>query len=153
MDVTHISGASVQYANPWKLQDQRNNHCLYHNAPHRNGNMGDIASSLSEDMKEKLREVDIRSIDPAELSNLTWELHRDGYLSHDAWSQLGEFQLDYTGLVDPLEETRDALKTIRGKDDVKYSLCIRNYETAIDAVEGLEKLINYLNGRMIDVYA
>ncbi len=121
--------------------------------PIKSGRVADIALTLDETTKEKLRSVNIRPIDPMELSLFTLMLHHEGYLAYDAWSQLGEFQIDYTGLIDPLKETQDALESIHGVDDVKYALAIRLYETAIDAVLGIEQLSNYLNGRVVDVYA
>lgn len=88
-----------------------------------------------------------------ELSNFVLMLHHEGYLAHDASTQLGHYQVDRTGLVDPLKEVRDGLESIRGVDDAMYALAIRHYETAIDAVIGIEQLSNYLNGRNVDVYA
>lgn len=80
-------------------------------------------------------------------------LHHEGYLAHEACSQLGHYQLDYAGLIDPLTITRDGLESIRGIDDVKFALAIRHFETGIDAILGIQRLSNYLNGRMVDMYA
>ncbi len=95
----------------------------------------------------------MRSIDPQERSRLALDLHHGGYLSHDAWEELGEFQVDHTGLIDPLAETQNSLKSIRGIDDVKYAMAIRMHETTIDAILGIEELVSYLNGHIVDVYA
>jgi hypothetical protein len=153
MDMPSVLKAPTQCSNPWQLQNRRTSHCMLRDMPIKNGSIAEIALTLDETTKEQLRSVNIRSIDPMELSLFTLMLHHKGYLAHDAWSQLGEFQIDYTGLVDPLKETHDALESIRGVDDVKYALAIRLYETAIDAVIGIEQLTNYLNDRIVDVYA
>jgi hypothetical protein len=121
--------------------------------PIERGKAAETAMALSDNMKDRLRNVDIRSIDPVELSELAGDLHRQGYISHAAWSQLGEFQIDYKRPIDPLAETQEALTSIRGVDDRMYALCISLYEAAIDAVTGIEDLIDYLNGRIVDVYA
>lgn len=153
MDIASVLRAPIQSSNPWQLQSRRTSHCMLRDMPIKSGSVPEIALTLDETTKEKLRSVNIRSIDPMELSLFTLMLHHEGYLAHDAWSQLGEFQIDYTGLIDPLKETQDALESIHGVDDVKYALAIRLYETAIDAVIGIEQLSNYLNGRVVDVYA
>jgi hypothetical protein len=118
-----------------------------------NGTTVEIAKTLSESTKEKLRSVNIRSIDPSELSRLAFTLHHEGYLSHEAWEGLGEFQLDHTELIDPLAEARDSLRSIVNVEDITYALTIEMHEATIDAVVGIEKLISQLNGRIVDLYA
>lgn len=120
--------------------------------PMKSGSVAEIALTLNETTKEKLRSVNIRSIDPVDLSELALTLHHEGYLAHESLLQLGFYQLDYTGLIDPLKISQGALESIRGVDDAKYALGMRFYETAIDAIVGIEQLSNYLNDRSVDVY-
>jgi hypothetical protein len=143
----------AEFSAGWRLSHLRNNEFGYRDAPIERGEVAETAMALPEDLKDRLRKVDIRRIDPVELSELAGMLHHEGYISHDAWSQLGEFQIDYKVPVDPLAETQEALRSIRGVDDRMYALCISLYEAAIDAVTGIEELIDYLNGRIVDVYA
>ena len=126
---------------------------MLRDTPIKSGSVAEIALTMDESTKEKLRSVNIRSIDPFELSNLALVLHHEGYLAHEALLQLGIYQIDYAGLIDPLKVTQDALESVRGIDDIKYAYGMRFYETAIDAVLGIERLANYLNGRNVDVYA
>ena len=151
--MTSAMRSPTEFSPGWHLQKQRDNEYGYRDVPIEKGRIEDVAKTLPENVKKMLMNVNIRSIDPVELSQLTFALHREGYLSHDAWAQLGEFQIDYTGLIDPLAETRDALRTIRGVDDVMYALCMSLYETAIDAIVGIEELIDYLNKPLLDVHA
>jgi hypothetical protein len=153
MEVTAAHRSPAEFSAGWRLQRQRDNEYGYRDTPVERGNVAEAAMSLPEDMKDRLRTVNVRCIDPVELSELAGMLHREGYLSHDAWSQLGEFQIDYKRPVDPLLETQEALRSIRGVDDRMYALCISVYEAAIDAVTGIEALVDYLNGRIVDVYA
>ncbi|MET4675380.1 MULTISPECIES: hypothetical protein [unclassified Luteibacter] len=95
----------------------------------------------------------MRSINPLELSRLSGMLHHEGYLSHDAWSQLGEFQLDYKTPINPAALAKEALRTIRGVDDAKYALAIRQYDAGIDAAQGLTELTDYLRNHLVDLYA
>lgn len=151
--MTSVFKASASPGNPWQLQTRRANHCMLQNMPIKSGSVAEIASTLSDTVKESLRRVDIRAIEPLELSRFAIMLHHEGYLAHEASAQLGHYQLDYAGLIDPLEIARDGLESIRGVDDVKYALAIRHYELGIDAVLGIQRLSDYLNGRTIDIYA
>lgn len=151
--MTNVLGTPIQSSNPWQLQTRRTGHCALRDEPIRGGSVAEIARTLSETTKEKLRSVNIRSIAPLELSNLTIMLHHEGYLAHDACSQVGYYQLDYNGPIDPLKVTQDGLDSTRGVDDTKFALAIRLYETTIDAILGIERLTDYLNGRGVDVYA
>jgi hypothetical protein len=153
MQTTGAYGPSTQSSNVWQLQQRHRNDCFHKDRPNKNGDVADIARSLPEDLKERLRTLNIRSIDPVELSHLAATLHREDYLSHEASAQLGFFQLDFKGLFDPLAETRAALQSLCGKNERKYALCIDFYKAAIDAMEGLEALVDHLNGRTIDTYA
>jgi hypothetical protein len=153
MEMTTAYRAPAQFSAGWRLQRQRDNEFGYRNTPIERGDAVETSMTLPDELKDRLRTVNIRCIDPVELSELAGDLHRSGYLSHDAWEQLGEFQIDYKGPVDPLVETQDALRSIRGVDDRMYALCISLYEAAIDAVTGIEELVDYLNGRIVDVYA
>ena len=119
----------------------------------KSGSASEIALTLNETTKEKLRSVNIRSIDPVDLSQLALRLHHEGYLAHEALLQLGFYQLDYAGLIDPLEIGQSALEAIRSVNDATDALGVRLYESAIDAVIGIEQLSNYLNDRRVDVYA
>jgi hypothetical protein len=140
-------------SNLWQLQQRRTDYCALREKPIKSGNVAELAQTLAEDTKASLRRVNMRSIDPKELGRLALELHHGGYLSHDAWEELGEFQVDHPSLIDPLAETQDALKSVRGIDDVKYTMAIQMHETTIDAILGIEELVNYLNGHIVDVYA
>jgi hypothetical protein len=153
MHTTAAYGTSTQSSNVWQLQQRHRNECFHKDRPNKSGDVADIARSLPEEIKEQLRTVNIRSIDPVELSRLAAMLHREDYLSHEASAQLGFFQLDFKGPIDPLVETREALQSLDGKNESRYALCIDFYKAAIDAVEGLEALIDHLNGRTIDAYA
>ena len=153
MDISIAYRTPTMYSPGWRLERERHNEFGYRDTPIERGHVVDAAMELPEDLKDRLRKVDIHSIDPVELSELAGMLHREGYISHDAWSQLGEFQIDYELPVDPLAMTRDALSSIRGVDDVMYALCIDLYEAAIDAAVGIEDLIDHLNGRIVDLYA
>jgi hypothetical protein len=127
--------------------------CFHKDIPNKEGNVADVASTLPTAIKDRLRGINIRSIDPFELGQLVAELHREDLLSHDASMELGIFQIDFKRPIDPLAETRDALEYLRSRTDAKYARCIGFYEEAIDALEGLEALIDYLNGPTVDVYA
>jgi len=153
VNMTSVLKAFPQSGNPWQLQTRRASHCVLRDMAITSGSVAEIALTLSDTTKERLRHVNIRSIDPLELSQLTLMLHHEGYLAHEACSELGHYQVDYTGLIDPLRQAWSGLESIRGVDDVKYALAIRHYETAIDAVLGIERLTGYLNGRVVDVYA
>lgn len=153
MHTTGSYGALSRSSNVWQLQQRHRNECFHNDRPNKNGDVNDIARTLPEGTKERLRIVNIRSIDPVELSQLAAMLHREDYLSHEASAQLGFFQLDFKGRFDPLAEAQEALQALRGRSESKYALCIDFYEAAIDAVEGLEALIDHLNGRTIDAYA
>lgn len=153
MQMTSIPGIPKSSSDVWQIQHHRRRECGFNDVSIKNGDVADVARDLPDAVRERLRTVDIRSIDPFELSQLAGMLHREGYLSHDAAMQLGFFQLDFKGPIDPLAETKDALKSLRDNDATRYPLCVEFYEAAIDAVEGLEALIDYLNGRVVDVYA
>jgi len=153
MQMTSGLGVSAPMGNLWQLQNRRRPECGYQDVPIRNGEAADVARMLPDGLRERLRTTDIRSIDPLELSDLASMLHREGYLSHDASMQLGFFQLDVTGVFDPLAKTKDALESLREIGASRYPLCVEFYEAAIDAMEGLEALIDCLNGKTVNVYA
>lgn len=153
MNIVTAFRSPAAFTPGWKLAKERPNEFGYRDVPIERGRAADVAERLPQDLKEKLAGVNIRSIDPLELAQLSLMLHREGYLSCDAWGELGVLQVDYHGPVDPLTLTQDALKSIRGVDDTMYRLAIRGYEAAIEAVQGIEALIDHLNGRVIDVYA
>lgn len=153
MDTASVLRTPTPTSKPWQLQSRRTSHCMLRDKPIKGGSIAEIAQTLDETTKEKLRNVNIRSIDPVELSNFILMLHHEGYLAHEAFTHLGNYQLDYKGLIDPLKEARDGRESIRGVDDIMYALAIRHYETSIDALLGIERLTDYLNGRGVDVYA
>ncbi|WP_125902993.1 hypothetical protein [Luteibacter rhizovicinus] len=153
MQVTSGLGGSTPAGNLWQVQHRRRPECVYKDVPIRNGEIRDVARTLPDGLKERLRTTDIRSIDPLELSDLANMLHSEGYLSHDATMQLGFFQLDVKGVFDPLAKTKDAFESLRAIGASRYPLCVELYEAAIDAIEGLEALIDCLNGKTVDVYA
>lgn len=153
MELTRILGSPAQPRNIWQLQHRRTSYCALRDKPIKNGTAVEISGTLSDSTREKLRSVNIRSIDPSELSRLAFTLHHEGYLSHEAWEGLGEFRLDHTELIDPLAEARDSLRSIVNLDDITYALTIEMHEATIDAVVGIEKLISQLNGQILDLYA
>jgi hypothetical protein len=153
METTRALGFPAPTSNVWQLQHHRRQECSYKNVPIKNGDVADVARKLPDAVKEGLRTVDLRSIDPVDLAQLAGMLHREGYLSHDAAMQLLYFQLDFKGPMDPLSECRDALESLRESGATRYPLAVELYEAAIDALEGLEALVDCLNGRAVDVYA
>lgn len=56
-------------------------------------------------------------------------------------------------LLKAVGQSRSTDESIRGIDDVKYAMAIRMHETTIDAILGIEELVSYLNGHIVDVYA
>jgi len=152
MDMASVLRTPTPSSNPWQLQSRRTSHCMLRDKPIKSGSVAEIAESMDETTKEKLRNVNIRSIDPVELSNFILMLHHEGYLAHEPSTHLGHYQLDHKEPIDPLKEAQDGLASIRSVDRAKYALAISHYETSIDAILGIERLTDYLNGRGVDVY-
>lgn len=153
MDMTGAHSSPVPSTDVWQLQSNRRHDCVHRDAPSKNGELTDIASTLPEEIINKLRDVNIRSIDPLELGQLAGMLHREGYISHDAWEQLCEFQLDFKGPFDPLAKSMATLEWLCGKGRADYALSIKSYTEAVDAMQGVEALIDYLSGQVLEAYA
>jgi len=143
----------AKFSAGWRLERVRSNEFGYQDIPIEGGVAADVARTLPVALKRQLAAVNMRSINPVELSRLSGRLHHMGYLSHDAWSQLGEFQIDYRSPIDPTALTKEALRTLRGVDDAKYALAIRQYEAGIAAAQSLTELTDYLRNHLVDLHA
>jgi len=80
-------------------------------------------------------------------------LYWEGYISEYALASFALYRLDHPGPIDLVEWAGQVRAKIEREDFAGYRVAIRMYEAAIDAAEGIARLIDFLNGRLVDVEA
>jgi len=113
----------------------------------------ETARNISEDVRKQVLALDLKAVDLQQLDELAANLYWEGFISEDAFAEIGLLGLDHHGPVDVLALMRKSLDFVRNARDADYSVAIRMYEATIAAVEGMQTLSEYLKGHSIDVEA
>ena len=137
----------------WHLQRNRQNEYGYRDSPIELGNPAEAAKDLPDGLRKQLLDLNLSAVDPARLDELAANLYWEGFISKDAFIQIGLFSFDHREPVDVLTLMHDSLHYVRNAHDADYRVAARMYEAAIDALEGMRGLRNYLKGKLIDVEA
>ncbi|HEY4291766.1 hypothetical protein [Luteibacter sp.] len=153
MQVATAARSPEAFTAGWRLQRERPNDYGYRDTPIERGSPAEAAESLPEELRKRLLNVDLHSIDSDQLGELTATLYWEGYISQDAFIKFAIFRFDHPGPVDLLAWTDVSRTKIRSGEYAEYPVAIQLYEAAIDAADGVRGVIEYLNGQLIDIEA
>jgi len=105
-------------------------------------------------VRKHLEGVDLTSIRPSQLKHLARALHREGYVSELAATQLSLITLDLKDHPqNMIAEMEDHLRIGVAANNPMYALGISMDEAAVDAVHGMQAIALMLRGRSVDTYA
>jgi hypothetical protein len=99
MEMTTAYRAPAQFSAGWRLQRQRDNEFGYRNTPIERGDAVETSMTLPDELKDRLRTVNIRCIDPVELSELAGDLHAVATFRTMPGSSLANFKSTTRGLL------------------------------------------------------
>lgn len=136
----------------WRLERDRPSEYGYRDSPIERCRPAEAARGLPDNLRNQLLDLDMSAVDPGRLDKLAANLYWEGYISKDAFMQIGLLSFDHRGgPVDVLALMRNSLGYVRNARDADYRVAVRMYEAAIEAVEGMRDLSAYLKGQVIDV--
>ncbi len=136
-----------------RLAKERPNQFGYQDQPVEKGDPSRVAEDMPKDIQDSLLRLDLHSIDSRDLSELANELMWEGYISQRAALKFSLYQLDHPGKLDLTQWIDAARADIKKGTFHGYPVALQGQEAGIDAAEGILKLVDYLNGRLVDVHA
>jgi hypothetical protein len=154
MEVTFASRAPARDSAGWQLQKKRPNEFGYVNEPIEARGRKSWERNIPDVVRKHLEGVDLTSIRPSELEKLANALHREGYVSHLAATQLGLITLDVKDHPqNMIAQMEDHLHIGVAANNPMYALGIAMDEAAVDAVHGMQAVALMLRAQSVDTYA
>ncbi|SFW71725.1 hypothetical protein SAMN02800691_3266 [Luteibacter sp. UNCMF366Tsu5.1] len=153
MDYTIGMRAPRSFTAGEQLARERPNPCGYRDRPVEKGDPSRVAEDMPKEIQERLSRLNLRSIDSEDLRDLVGELMLEGYVSQRAATKFSLYHLDHPGKLDLTQWIDAARADIKKGTFHGYPVALQGQEAGIDAAEGILKLVDYLNGRLVDVHA
>jgi len=136
-----------------RLAHERSNAFGYRDHPIEKGNPSNVTEDLPEYIQDQLINMNLRSVDSEQLRDLAANLFWEGYISKSAFAKFAIYHMDHPGPLDLTVWIEQAHVKINSGMLAEYPVAVRGYEAGIDAAEGIRKLVDHLNGRLVDVQA
>jgi len=154
VEVVFASRAPDRNSAGWQLQKKRPNDFGYVNEPIEARGRKSWERDIPDVVRKHLEGVDLTSIRPSQLKHLARALHREGYVSELAATQLSLITLDLKDHPqNMIAEMEDHLRIGMAANNPMYALGISMDEAAVDAVHGMQAIALMLRGRSVDTYA
>lgn len=154
MEIVFASRAPERNSAGWQLQKKRPNEFGYVDEPIESQGSKSWERDIPDVVRKHLEGVDLTSIRPSELKKLARALHREGYVSQLAATQLALITLDLDDHPqNMIAQMEHHLRVGVAANNPMYALGISMDEAAVDAVHGMQAIALMLRAQSVDTYA